>query len=82
MPSSEIKFAETDDCDAQVARIAEEGLAALSGASGNARKLLTTTGALILYNTGLASNPVVAQKMVRDVLGSGSALHRLRAFIG
>jgi anthranilate phosphoribosyltransferase len=82
VPSSEIKFLETDGCEPQVARIAEEGLAALSGASGNARKLLTSTGALILYNTGLASNPVVAQKMVREALDRGSALHRLRAFIG
>ncbi|MDG2089339.1 MAG: hypothetical protein P8J68_11435 [Arenicellaceae bacterium] len=80
--STEIKFKATDKCEAQVAKISEEGLAALNGAQGNARKLLTTAGALILYNVGLASNPVVARTMVREALDSGDALRRLQAFIG
>ncbi|HAY45698.1 MAG TPA: hypothetical protein DCY55_05375 [Gammaproteobacteria bacterium] len=80
--SGEIKFSDTESCEAQVARIAEEGLAALNGACGNARKLLTTTGALILYSSGQASAPVAARKMILEVLDSGAALHRLRSFVG
>lgn len=82
VPNAALKFEETDSSESQVARISEEGLAALNGADGIARKLLTTTGSLILYNAGLTRNPVIARELVREALDSGQALRRLQAFIG
>ncbi|MBT5031472.1 MAG: hypothetical protein HOM55_04150 [Proteobacteria bacterium] len=82
LSSSSLKFDANVSCEAQVTKIAQQGSAALSGAQGNARKMLTMTGALILCNTGLASNPDVARKFIHQALDSGVAQKRFQSFIG
>ena len=81
LSSSSLKFDASDNCAAQVTKISQEGLAALSGAQGNARTMLTMTGALILCNTGLASQSDVARKLIHQALDSGVAQKHFQSFI-
>ena len=60
----------------------EAGLAALDGAAGAAREVLSYAGAVTLWQAGVAPDLTAGAAAVRDVLDSGAARARLEAARG